>query len=72
MSTTPKIVSLRDEFESMEAILASIAEDEDAVGFAAVVVRRNGHWLPVTFGVSRGDLAFAGAAFMRISTEDEQ
>lgn len=59
-----KIVPLREDFESLDAILASIAEDPEAVGFAAVVKKSDGTMHPVTFGITVAEMSHAGAVFL--------
>lgn len=57
---SPKIVPLRESFENMQALLARIAEDPDATGFAGCVLRKGGdEMVVVTFDASRADIAFA-------------
>lgn len=50
----------RDHFESLPALLARIAEDKDACGFAGVVLRNDGDEMVVTtFNASRAEIAMA-------------
>lgn len=58
---THKIEPLRDSFENMQALLARIAEDPDAVGFAGVVFRKPDSAVTISFNCSRAEVTFAAA-----------
>lgn len=60
-----KIEPLRPHFENMRALLARIAEDEDAVGFVGCILRKNGTLVPVSFDVTRDQMSFAAAIWLR-------
>jgi hypothetical protein len=58
-----KIVPLRGHFENMQALLARIAEDTDAIGFVGMVILKEGRGMKlVNFNVSCAEMAYAGAA----------
>jgi hypothetical protein len=53
MADSKKIVPLRNHFENMQAFLARIAEDTDAVGFVGMVILKEGRGMtPVSFNCS--------------------
>lgn len=64
-----KIEPLKGSFENMRALLARIAEDEDAIGFAGVVFRRPDSAVVVTFNCDRKEVAFASVMLSSTSME---
>lgn len=66
-----KIEPFRPQFENMQALLARIAEDEDAVGFVACILRANGSLVPVNFNVTRDQMSFAAAMWLHNCLEEE-
>lgn len=65
----PKVVPIKDKFDSVEALLASIAEHPRLKGFVGAVVLQDNTYVPVSHGVDRGDFSFAGALFLNLSQE---
>jgi hypothetical protein len=66
-----KIESLKPRFENMQALLARIAEDEEAEGFIGCVLRKDGTMVPVSFEATRDQMAFAAAIWLRDCVEAE-
>lgn len=66
-----KIEPFKPHFENMQALLARIAEDEDAVGFVGCILRKNGSLVPVSFDVTRDQMSFAAAMWLRNCLEIE-
>lgn len=64
-----KIEPIRLAFENMQALLARIAEDEDVIGFAGVIFRKNDTAHVVTFDCTRKDVAFASVMLQANSLE---
>lgn len=66
----PKIVPIRESFENMQALLARIAEDDDATGFVGVVLRKSGdEMVVVTFDAIRAEIAFAALMLQQNALE---
>jgi len=66
------IVPLKPNFENMRAMLAHIAEDDNAVGFVGCVLHGDGTMQPVHFGATREQHSFAAALWLNLSiTPDE-
>lgn len=65
------IEPLRGAFENMRAMLAHIAEDDNAVGFVGCVLRKDGTMQPIHFCATREHHAFAGALWLKLSVETE-
>lgn len=66
-----KIEPFRRQFDNMQALLARIAEDEDAVGFVGCIRRKNGMMVPVNFDVTREQMAFAAAMWLHNCLEGD-
>lgn len=64
-----KIEPLKPRFENMKALLARIAEDDEAIGFVGCVLRADGSMVPVSFEIDRAQMAFAAAMFLRDCVE---
>ena len=68
-----KVQPLREDCETIETLLALLAEMRGAsgsgrlVGLAGVAISEGGTLVPFSVGVPRGDLALAGAALTKIS-----
>ena len=59
-------------FQNMQALLARIAEDPEATGFAGVVLRKAGDEMVVTtFNCTRAEVAFAAAMLTQNALEGE-
>lgn len=54
-----KVVPISGAFQSMHALLARIAEDENAIGFVGCVLLADGQMRPISFNCQRKDMAFA-------------
>lgn len=66
-----KIVPLRGHYENFHALLARIAEDDEAIGMAAVLKYRDGSVKDVTFDVTCAEIAFASVMLARTALEGE-
>lgn len=67
------IEPLRGAFDSMKAMLARIAEDDDAIGFVGCVLHSDGTMQPIHFGATREQHSFAAALWLNLAiTHDEQ
>jgi hypothetical protein len=67
-----KIAPINGRFENMKAFLAHIAEDDKAVGFVGMVVRKvdDGHdMVPIHFKATCEQMSFAAAMWLRICQE---
>lgn len=61
----------RDHFESLPALLARIAEDPTATGFAGVVLRNDGDDMVLTtFNVTRSEVAMAALMLQANAMEE--
>lgn len=65
------IEPLRGAFENMQAMLARIAEDEDAVGFVGCVLHKDGTMQPIHFCATREHYAFAASLWLKLAVADE-
>lgn len=70
MAKMSKIVPFRENFENLQALLARMAEDEEAVGFCGCLFKKEnaedpGTLVPVTFGVNRTHVALTAAILQR-------
>lgn len=69
----PKIVPIRQNFENMQALLARIAEDDEANGFIGVVLRKDGdEMVVVTFDATRAEVALAALMLQQNALEEEE
>lgn len=66
-----KIIPIRGHFENPKAFLHHIAEDEDMTGFVIFVETKQGTMRPAHINFSKQAMAFAGAAAISWSQEDE-
>jgi hypothetical protein len=66
-----KITSIKPHFENMAAFLAHIAEDPEAIGFAGIVLQEDGNAVPVSFNMSRAEIAYASVILAATVTTDE-
>jgi len=71
-----KIAAINGRFENLKAFLAHIAEDEAAVGFVGIVVRKasdGGHvMVPASFNATREQMSFAAAMWLQNCLAGEQ
>lgn len=66
-----KIEPLRPHFENMQALLARIAEDDQAIGFIGCIIKKDGTMQGVHFGGSRQQMAFASALWLAHCVGDD-
>lgn len=60
-----KIEPFKPHFENMRALLARIAEDEEAIGFIGCVIRKDGNIIPVSFEATREQMSYAAAFWLK-------
>lgn len=59
-------------FENHRALLNEIMSDDEVVGFAGFVMRRNGDMVPVvSHGMDRQTLAYGGLVLQQVSLEPD-
>lgn len=65
-----KIEPFRPHFENLQAMLARIAEDDQAVGFVGCVMKKDGTMTPIHYEATREQMAMAGAMMLHNCLED--
>lgn len=68
---TNKIEPFRGHFENFRALLARIAEDDEAIGMVGCIKYKDGSMKPVSFDATLGEMALASAIWGRKCLESD-